>query len=97
MFRKPYLFSGKDLDDQLVKTVRVLGSQELKRFIKENKIKIQPEHTALLENNLNSEYHWETLIKRHNISLYNVDGLDLMKKMMFSSPSLHRKKQNLCR
>ena len=86
MFKTPCFIAGKTLEDQLMRTIRIFGNRELRRFVQENKIKIDPKTAFLLEEKTDEAFSWEALVTPDCVSLFNIDGLDLIRKLMAMHP-----------
>jgi serine/threonine protein kinase len=86
MFRKTHLILGKDLDEQLVKTLQVCGSYPLLKYVQKEKIKISPKIQLHLNQHVKCDFQWEALIDPSNTMTVDADGLDLMRKMLCVNP-----------
>lgn len=86
MFRKPHLILGRDLDEQLAKTLKVCGSLALSRFVNKEKIKLTPKTQLLLDYNISTTFVWEGLLDDTNLQLFDLEGVDLLKLMLNPNP-----------
>lgn len=77
---------GKDLDEQLVKTLNACGSYPLIKYVQKEKIKISPKVQLHLNVNARCEFKWESLIDHSNLHTVDAEGLDLMKRMLWVHP-----------
>jgi serine/threonine protein kinase len=87
MFRKTHLILGKDLDEQLSKTLKICGSFPLIKFVQKEKFKITPKIQLHLNQYKKTDFQWEALVDPSNSHLVDTDGLDLMKKMLHVNPN----------
>lgn len=86
MFRKTHLVLGKDLDEQLTRTLRAVGSFPLAKFLQKEQFKTTPKIQLHLSQFKASEFHWEALLDSSNSRTVDSLGLDLMRQMLNSSP-----------
>jgi len=82
IFRKEPFFHGRDNNDQLVKIVRVLGSDDFKTYLKKYNIEL----IANLENQLMHTHYkrrsWESFIKPENERYISREALDFLDKLL---------------
>ena len=86
MFRKTHIILGKDLEEQLSRTLRICGSYPLIKFIQKERIKVTPRTQFFLNQFKKTDFQWEALIDASNTDTFDIDGLDLMKKMLNVNP-----------
>jgi serine/threonine protein kinase len=86
MFRKPHLIPGKDLNDQLVQTLRMCDSEPVLDFIERKQLLINPKMHFLFDEMKENKFSWESLINNFNENTFDAQGLDLMKKMLHVDP-----------
>jgi serine/threonine protein kinase len=86
MFKKPHLIMGRDLDEQLIRTLEVCGSVPLLNFIEREQLIVHPKIQLIMSENIKNEFKWESLINNCNYSTFDLEGLDLMKKMLHVDP-----------
>lgn len=87
MFRKSHLILGKDLDEQLIETVKCFKYQDLKDFLSVENIKISSKLNKELEKKNNIAFNWEGLLDKSNLKTFDANGLHLMKKLMHLNPN----------
>ena len=86
MFKKPYLILGKDLDEQLLETVTTFNYNDLKEFIIQERIKVNPRLNSELEKRDKINFNWEGLLDKSNLKTFDANGLNLMKGLMHLNP-----------
>jgi len=82
MFRKEPFFYGRDNNDQLVKVVRILGSDEFIRYLKKYNIQLTPVLESQLLHTHWKRKPWETFIKPENQRYITREGLDFLETML---------------
>ncbi|XP_017772365.1 PREDICTED: casein kinase II subunit alpha-like [Nicrophorus vespilloides] len=80
IFRKEPFFSGSDNYDQLVRIVRVLGSQGLDNYLTKYNIHLNPQFKENLGHH--SKKKWDRFIKTENEYLINDEALDFLDKLL---------------
>lgn len=80
MFKKEPFFKGKSNPDQLVKIVKVLGTQGLLKYL--NKYGVVLEDDYLQEIGKHKRKPWETFINERNQDLISEEGLDFLDKLL---------------
>merc|ERR1712110_430081 len=82
MFRKEPFFYGRDNNDQLVKIVRVLGSEEFTKYLKKYKIQLTP----ILENAILHTHFkrkaWQSFVKPENQRYITQHGIDFLNSLL---------------
>ena len=86
MFKKANLILGRDLDEQLIKTLQMLDSESLLDFIQNQEILLNPRIQMQIELNQGKFFSWESLVNEENEGTFSYEGLDLMKKMLDLNP-----------
>ena len=86
MFKKPHLILGRDLDEQLIKTLEVCGSFPLLNFINKEQLLVNPKIQLIMGDNIQNQFNWESLVNDNNSTTFDIEGLDLMKKMLHVDP-----------
>lgn len=80
MFKKNHLFLGKDNPDQLVKITKVLGTEDLFKYIRKYDMAIdEKEHRNLKPAKF---VGLDSFITQENEYLCHDDAMDLLKKML---------------
>ncbi|GJQ76927.1 hypothetical protein Trydic_g15125 [Trypoxylus dichotomus] len=80
IFRKEPFFSGNDNYDQLVRIVKVLGTQQLYAYVEKYNIPISNHFQELL--GTHNRKKWERFIKTENEYLVSEDALDLLENLL---------------
>ena len=86
MFRRTHLILGRDLDEQLSKTLQICGSYPLVKFVQKENFNITPKVQLFLNQFKKSEFKWEAMVDSSNTHTFDFDGLDLMKKLLRVNP-----------
>lgn len=86
MFKKTHLILGKDLEEQLTRTLKICGSYPLLKFVQKEQFKTTPKIQLHLNQHKQSEFQWEALVDPTNTRTVSQDGLDLMRKMLHVHP-----------
>lgn len=71
---------GNDNRDQLVKITKVLGTEDLFKYVKKYNIKLDEEYNKLIERCPRKP--WVKFIKPENAALCTEEALDLLDKML---------------
>jgi casein kinase II subunit alpha len=81
IFKREHFFKGVDNDDQLLKILRILGTDEFDRYLEAYGIPFETEHEQLLNNYPKQPWsRFETADNRQTVSLEAVDLLDKLLK-----------------
>jgi serine/threonine protein kinase len=87
MFKKPQLIVGRDLDEQLIRTLEMCGSSHpLLNFIHKEQLLVNPKIQLILSENKEKEFNWESMVNANNQNTFDLEGIDLMKKMLHMDP-----------
>jgi len=82
MFRKEPFFYGRDNNDQLVKIVRVLGSEEFTKYLKKYKIQLTPIlENAILHTHFKTK-PWQSFVKPENQRYISSHGIDFLNNLL---------------
>mmetsp|Transcript_4519 Transcript_4519/g.8279 ORF Transcript_4519/g.8279 Transcript_4519/m.8279 type:complete len:137 (-) Transcript_4519:274-684(-) len=80
IFRREPFFHGQDNQDQLVKIARVLGTSDLKKYLKKYGLVLDDNLSALI--GTHSRKPWDKFIHEENRHLVSKDALSLLDKML---------------
>ncbi|KAJ7647268.1 kinase-like domain-containing protein [Roridomyces roridus] len=80
IFRKEHFFRGSDNDDQLLKIMKTLGTEEFDSYLKTYNIHFETEIDSLLINY--PKQPWTRFITAENRHLASSDALDLLGKLL---------------
>lgn len=80
IFKKEPFFQGKDNYDQLVKIAKVLGTDDLYKYIEKYGLTLDAHYTGILGNYPRKP--WSKFITNENKDLCTNDALDLLNKML---------------
>ena len=80
IFKKEPFFQGKDNYDQLVKIAKVLGTDDLYKYIEKYGLTLDNHYTGILGNY--PKKPWSKFINEENKHLCNNDAIDLLSKML---------------
>eukprot|EP01016_Furgasonia_blochmanni_P034334 TRINITY_DN368_c0_g1_i1.p2 TRINITY_DN368_c0_g1~~TRINITY_DN368_c0_g1_i1.p2 ORF type:complete len:395 (-),score=116.13 TRINITY_DN368_c0_g1_i1:218-1402(-) len=80
IFKKEPFFQGNDNYDQLVKIARVLGTDDLLKYLKKYNLKLDPAYDNILGRH--SKKSWTKFITPENEALCSDDAIDLLSKML---------------
>ena len=80
IFKKEPFFQGKDNYDQLVKIAKVLGTDDLYKYIEKYGLTLDNHYTGILGNY--PKKPWSKFINDENKHLCNNDAIDLLSKML---------------
>ena len=82
IFRVDTFFKGTDNFDQLVKIVKVLGEEDLQRYMTKYGLTMPKEVQKLMRGNTYDRKPWNSFINEKNQHLVSDDALDLLNKML---------------
>ena len=82
IFRVDTFFKGSDNFDQLMKIVKVLGEEDLYKYVEKYNLTIPKEVRKLMKNYSFPRRPWASFINEKNQHLVNEDALDLLDKML---------------
>ena len=82
IFRVDTFFKGTDNFDQLVKIVKVLGEEDLQRYMTKYGLNMPKEVQKLMRGNTYDRKPWTSFINEKNQHLVSDDALDLLNKML---------------
>uniref|UniRef100_A0A1B6L5F8 Casein kinase II subunit alpha n=1 Tax=Graphocephala atropunctata TaxID=36148 RepID=A0A1B6L5F8_9HEMI len=80
IFKKEPFFHGRDSNDQLVRIAKVLGTEELYRYISKYNMQLELKFTDLLERH--HKKRWEQFVHRENKHLVSPEALDFLEKLL---------------
>ena len=80
IFKKEPFFQGKDNYDQLVKIAKVLGTDDLNKYIEKYGLTLDNHYTGILGNY--PKKPWSKFINEENKHLCSNEALDLLSKML---------------
>ena len=80
IFMKEPFFKGKSNFDQLVRIAKVLGTENLMKYVKKYKLTLDHRYHNIIGNF--PALSWETFITKENAHLCSEDALDLLSKML---------------
>ena len=80
IFKKEPFFQGKDNYDQLVKIAKVLGTDDLYKYIEKYGLTLDNHYTGILGNY--PKKPWSKFINEENKHLCSNDAIDLLSKML---------------
>ncbi|KAI0630480.1 kinase-like protein [Trametes polyzona] len=80
LFRRENFFRGRDNDDQLLKIVKVLGSDDFERYLATYHLYLQTYDEELLQSY--PKIPWSRFITTDNRSNASADGIDLLDKLL---------------
>ncbi len=80
IFRKEPFFHGHDNYDQLVKIAKVLGTEELFRYLDTYDLELDPHFDGILGRN--SKKPWQKFITAENQHLVNDEAIDFVSKLL---------------
>ncbi|CDW86640.1 UNKNOWN [Stylonychia lemnae] len=80
MLRVDPFFKGSDNYDQLIKIAKVMGTEDLREYVRKYKLNIPQQITKVLKNYPKVEF--EEFINKNNKSVVTELGLDLLKRML---------------
>ncbi|RDX50890.1 kinase-like protein [Lentinus brumalis] len=84
IFRREHFFRGRDNEDQLLKIVKVLGTDDFERYLTTYGLYLQTYNDGLLQSYPRQPWsRFMTLDNRQNVS---ADGLDLLDKLLRYNP-----------
>lgn len=80
IFKKEPFFQGADNYDQLVKITKVLGTDDLYKYIEKYKLTLDSHYSGILMNY--QKKSWQKFINNENQALCSNEALDLLSKML---------------
>ncbi|KAI0675644.1 kinase-like protein [Trametes maxima] len=80
LFRRENFFRGRDNDDQLLKIVKVLGSDEFERYLATYRLYLQTYDEELLQSY--PKVPWNRFVTADNRPNVSTDGIDLLDKLL---------------
>lgn len=80
IFRKEPFFHGHDNYDQLVKIARVLGTDELFRYVEKYSIKLSPEYNNILGRHARKP--WNKFVTNDNQRFVTDESVDFLDKLL---------------
>jgi casein kinase II subunit alpha len=80
IFRREHFFRGSDNDDQLLKIMKTLGTDEFDSYLKEYSIHFETDLESLLRNY--SKQSWERFIHAENKQYASTEAMDLLDKLL---------------
>lgn len=80
LFKKEPFFHGHDNGDQLVRIVKILGSDGLFQYLNKYNIILDDELKCLIESY--GKKRWEKFISSENTNVVTTDGIDLVDKLL---------------
>ncbi|KAI0358173.1 kinase-like protein [Trametes cingulata] len=80
IFRRENFFRGRDNDDQLLKIVKVLGSDEFERYLTRYSLYLQTYDEELLQSH--SKIPWSRFVTADNRPNVTTDSIDLLDKLL---------------
>jgi len=80
IFQKEPFFKGQDNNDQLVKITRVLGTEELDKYLKKYAIRLNPVFDGLLGRF--SRQPWSSFVSKNNARYITPEAIDLLDNLL---------------
>eukprot|EP01138_Halocafeteria_seosinensis_P003214 gb/GECG01003288.1/.p1 GENE.gb/GECG01003288.1/~~gb/GECG01003288.1/.p1 ORF type:complete len:441 (+),score=37.92 gb/GECG01003288.1/:1-1323(+) len=80
IFRKEPFFHGSDNYDQLVKIAKVLGTEDLYKYLRKYDIELDPQYDGLLDNFPRKP--WSKFITAENAHLVTPEAIDFLDKLL---------------
>lgn len=80
IFRKEHFFRGSDNDDQLLKIMKTLGTDQFDEYLKAYSIHFETDHGGLLENYPSQP--WIRFVTAENQQNVSIESLDLLDKVL---------------
>uniref|UniRef100_A0A1B6EX55 Casein kinase II subunit alpha n=1 Tax=Cuerna arida TaxID=1464854 RepID=A0A1B6EX55_9HEMI len=80
IFRREPFFHGRDNSDQLVRIAKVLGTDDLYRYLKKYNMHLEPKNIDLLGRH--SRKNWEKFVSKNNKDLVSPEALDFLNKLL---------------
>ena len=80
IFKKEPFFYGRDNYDQLVKIARVLGTDDLYRYLNKYGIELDPQLELLVGHH--SRKAWSKFVNNENESLVSDEAIDFLDKLL---------------
>ena len=82
IFRRDTFFKGLDNFDQLLKIIKVLGKEDLDKYLKRYNLRMPIEVKKMMGSKEWPKQPWENFITAENMEFANEDALDLLDKML---------------
>ena len=82
IFRVDTFFKGTDNFDQLIKIMRVLGQEDLIKYVEKYSLHIPKEVKRVMHNEFFPKIPWKNFINENNKHLIDADALDLLDKLL---------------
>jgi len=82
IFRKEFFFKGDSDEDQLLKIMSVLGTDELNDYINDYNIKLNPKIKRLVESYDFEKLDWSIFINEENRDLATKEAVDLVDNLL---------------
>eukprot|EP01147_Barroeca_monosierra_P011331 gene11331-3365_t len=82
IFRKEPFFHGQDNYDQLIKIAKVLGTDDLHKYLEKYKITLDPHFHQLLPSVRPQAKNWMRFVNPDNKHLVTPDGIDLLDHLL---------------
>jgi len=80
MFRKEHFFRGSDNADQLLKILKVLGTEEFDKYMETYDIEMETDSDALLRSY--PKQSWQRFVNSENSQFVSPDAVDLLEKLL---------------
>jgi len=80
IFKKEPFFQGHDNYDQLVKIAKVLGTDDLYKYLEKYNLVLDPHYSGILGNYPKKQ--WQKFVTNENIQLCPNEAIDLLSKMI---------------
>lgn len=82
IFKKEPFFHGHDNYDQLVKIAKVLGTDDLHKYLTKYSINLDPHYESLLASVRQQPKNWNRFINSENHHLATPEAVDLLDKLL---------------
>ncbi|CDO70134.1 hypothetical protein BN946_scf184783.g18 [Trametes cinnabarina] len=80
LFRRENFFRGRDNDDQLLKIIKVLGSDDFERYLAKYGLYLQTYDDELVQSH--AKVPWSKFVTADNRHIVSTDALDLLDKLL---------------
>ncbi|KAJ3438982.1 casein kinase ii subunit alpha-3 [Anaeramoeba flamelloides] len=80
LFRKDFFFRGEDNEDQLVKIAKILGTDDLYKYLEKYNIHLPKSFQQKIQKH--SKKDWFSFVTKENKHLIKYDTIDLLEKML---------------
>ncbi|RPD64081.1 Pkinase-domain-containing protein [Lentinus tigrinus ALCF2SS1-7] len=80
IFRREHFFRGRDNEDQLLKIVKVLGTDDFERYLTTYRLYLQTYNDDLLQSY--AKQPWSRFVTQDNKANVSSDGIDLLDKLL---------------